>query len=168
MFLEYLNNPQATTDSFTPEGWFKTGDRVRLEADGYITFADRDKDMLKVGGENVAASEIEQIIVKVPGVYEVAVVAQKHKMLDEVPYAFVIPAPGTGEADKAALPERILAECKAKLADFKVPRSVQVVDEMPPHHPRKDQQIGAAQDASRRRVATAPSARACHGSAGSR
>lgn len=131
MFLEYLNNPSATADSFTPEGWFKTGDRVTLETDGAITFADRDKDMMKVGGENVAASEIERVIVTVPGVYEVAVVAQKHKMLDEVPYAFVIAGPSVNADDKATLPARIIAECKAKLADFKVPRTVVVVEEMP-------------------------------------
>jgi crotonobetaine/carnitine-CoA ligase len=131
MFLEYLNNPQATADSFTPDGWFMTGDRVTLEHDGYITFADRDKDMLKVGGENVAASEIERVIALVPGVYELAVVAQKHRMLDEVPVAFVIPAPAIGEAERAALADRVIAECKAKLADFKVPRAVFVVDDMP-------------------------------------
>ena len=131
LFLEYLNNPQATADSFTDDGWFKTGDRVTLERDGYITFADRDKDMLKVGGENVAASEIERVIVTVPGVYETAVVAQKHRMLDEVPVAFVIPAPSVSDTDRARLPERIIAQCRAKLADFKVPRQVIVVDSMP-------------------------------------
>lgn len=131
LFLEYLNNPQATEDSFTPDGWFKTGDRVTLDKDGYITFADRDKDMLKVGGENVAASEIERVIALVPGVLEVAVVAQRHKMLDEVPYAFVIAAPQLAATEKAALPERIAAECRARLADFKVPRTVVVVEDMP-------------------------------------
>ena len=131
IFLEYLNNPQATADSFTPDGWLMTGDRVTLEADGYLTFADRDKDMLRVGGENVAASEIERVIALVPGVYEIAVVAQKHRMLDEVPVAFVIAAPALGEAARAALPTQILAECKTKLADFKIPRAVYVVEDMP-------------------------------------
>ena len=131
LFLEYLGNQQATVDSFTPDGWFMTGDRVTLETDGYVTFSDRDKDMLKVGGENVAASEIERVIALVPGVYETAVVAQKHRMLDEVPVAFVIAAPAVDEAARAALSDRIIAECKAKLADFKVPRAVFVVDEMP-------------------------------------
>lgn len=131
LFLEYLGNPAATADSFTSDGWFKTGDRVKLETDGYVTFADRDKDMLKVGGENVAASEIERVIATVPGVYENAVVAQRHKMLDEVPVVFVIPAPVLTPDESAALPDRILAECKAKLADFKVPRQVFVVDTMP-------------------------------------
>ncbi len=131
LFLEYLGNRQATADSFTPDGWFMTGDRVTLETDGYITFSDRDKDMLKVGGENVAASEIERVIALVPGVYECAIVAQKHRMLDEVPVAFVIAAPAAGEAARAALSGQIIAECKAKLADFKVPRAVFVVDDMP-------------------------------------
>lgn len=131
MFLEYLGNPNATTDSFTPDGWFKTGDRVRLETDGYITFADRDKDMLKVGGENVAASEIERVIAQVPGVYENAVVAQKHKMLDEVPVAFVIAAPDVPAANHAELSAAVIAFCREKLADFKVPRAVYVVPDMP-------------------------------------
>lgn len=131
LFLEYLGNRQATAESFTPDGWFMTGDRVTLETDGYITFSDRDKDMLKVGGENVAASEIERVIALVPGVYECAIVAQKHRMLDEVPVAFVIAAPAADEAARAALSGQIIAECKAKLADFKVPRAVFVVDDMP-------------------------------------
>jgi len=131
LFLEYLNNPKATDESFTPDGWFMTGDRVRLEKDGTITFADRSKDMLKVGGENVAASEIERIIALVPGVYEVAVVGQRHRMLDEVPVAFVIAAPSLAEAARASLSSSIIKECKSKLADFKVPREVFIVDDMP-------------------------------------
>jgi crotonobetaine/carnitine-CoA ligase len=131
MFLAYLNNEQATADSFTPDGWFMTGDRVTLEHDGYLTFSDRDKDMLKVGGENVAASEIERVIALVPGVYELAVVAQKHRMLDEVPVAFVIAASDLTEAERTGLPQRVVAECKAKLADFKVPRAVHMVEDFP-------------------------------------
>ena len=131
LFLEYLGNPEATAQSFTDDGWFITGDRVRVDADGLITFADRDKDMLKVGAENVAASEIERVIATVPGVYENAIVAQKHRMLDEVPVSFVIPQPGFPADQHEALAARIVAECKAKLADFKVPRQVFVVAEMP-------------------------------------
>lgn len=131
MFLEYLGNPTATADSFTADGWFRTGDRVRLESDGWITFADRDKDMLKVGGENVAASEIERVIAQVPGVYENAVVAQKHRMLDEVPVAFIIAAPNVSADRHADLSAAVLAHCREKLADFKVPRAVHVVPDMP-------------------------------------
>ncbi|HJQ58811.1 MAG TPA: AMP-binding protein [Vineibacter sp.] len=131
IFLEYLDNPQAMVDSFTDDGWFITGDRVTLDPDGMITFADRDKDMLKVGGENVAASEIERVIALVPGVQECAVVAQKHRMLDEVPVAFVIPAEGVEIDGNTELPAEILKACAGQLADFKRPRQVILVPDMP-------------------------------------
>ena len=131
IFAEYLNNWEAMRESFTVDGWFITGDRVTLDPDGMITFADRDKDMLKVGGENVAASEIERVIALVPGVGECAVVAQKHRMLDEVPVAFVIPAPGVAVEGNTDLPAAILAACKDQLADFKRPRQVILVPEFP-------------------------------------
>ena len=131
IFQEYLNNPQATADSFDAQGWFLTGDRVRLDLDGSVTFSDRDKDMLKVGGENVAASEIEAVIALVPGVYECAVVAQKHRMLDEVPVAFVRPAPGIKVAGNNELPAAVMDACRNNLADFKVPRQVLLVEDFP-------------------------------------
>jgi crotonobetaine/carnitine-CoA ligase len=127
LFLEYFNDPAATAAAFREDGLFITGDRVRLGEDGALYFADRAKDMLKVGGENVAASEIERVIALVPGVAEAAVVAKKHPMLDEVPVAFVIPTQEAGED----LPERILAACTAQLADFKRPHEVRLVDSLP-------------------------------------
>ena len=127
LFQEYLGNAKATADSFDPDGWFCTGDRVSLLPDGSIQFGDRDKDMLKVGGENVAASEIERVIAAVPGVHECAVVARKHLMLDEVPIAFVLPTPDCAP-DLAA---RVRTACAAQLADFKHPREVRVVDALP-------------------------------------
>ena len=86
--------------------------------------------MLKVGGENVAASEIEQVIAVVPGVREAAVVAKKHPMLDEVPVVFIIPAAGVEAAPKD-LHDTVMAACRNALADFKVPREIRFVDEMP-------------------------------------
>ena len=127
LFQEYLGNPAATAAAFDPEGWFRTGDRVNLLEDGSIQFGDRDKDMLKVGGENVAASEIERVIAAVPGVHKCAVVARKHLMLDEVPIAFVLPTPDCAP-DLAA---RVRTACAAQLADFKHPREVRVVDALP-------------------------------------
>lgn len=131
LFLEYLGNARVTSESFTGDGWFVTGDRMTFECDGMLTFADRDKDMLKVGGENVAASEIERVIAAVDGVHEVAVVAQKHAMLDEVPVAFVIPSPEMREDEWSSLNARILAGCEARLADFKRPRHIHIVTAMP-------------------------------------
>ncbi|GGC66050.1 AMP-binding protein [Chelatococcus reniformis] len=129
LFAEYADNETATRDAFTEDGYFITGDRVTLAEDGFFIFADRSKDMLKVGGENVAASEIERVILTVPGISEVAVVAQKHPMLDEVPVAFVLPLADNDVAPDFA--ETILAACRAQLADFKVPREVRVVSELP-------------------------------------
>ena len=103
---------------------------MTLLENGYIQFADRDKDMLKVGGENVAASEIERVIAEVPGVNEVAVVAQKHDMLDEVPFAFVLPVGGIDGAPEG-LTQDIQANCTEKLADFKRPRGIRLVDALP-------------------------------------
>ncbi len=112
LFHEYLGNPRATADSFDPDGWFRTGDMINVLDDGSLQFGDRSKDMLKVGGENVAASEIERVVLQVAGVHECAVVAKKHPMLDEVPVLFVLPA-AHAEID---LLERIAAACSAQLA----------------------------------------------------
>jgi crotonobetaine/carnitine-CoA ligase len=130
LFKEYLHNEQATRESFDEDGYFVTGDRVTLLESGFIKFGDRSKDMLKVGGENVAASEIEQIIITVPGVREAAVVARKHPMLDEVPVVFIIPHAGTKQAP-ATLRDDVMAACRKALADFKVPHEIRMVDDLP-------------------------------------
>jgi crotonobetaine/carnitine-CoA ligase len=130
LFKEYLHNEKATRESFDENGFFITGDRVTLLENGFIKFGDRAKDMLKVGGENVAASEIEQVIITVPGVREAAVVAKKHPMLDEVPVVFIIPQAGTERAP-ANLQDDVMTACKRALADFKVPREIRLVDELP-------------------------------------
>jgi len=127
LFKEYFKNPEATARAFDEDGWFDTGDLIRMDEVGNLFFSDRDKDMLKVGGENVAASEVELVLMESGLVAECAVVGQKHAMLDEVPVAFVVPA-GAPSPD---LVERLLAECRARLADFKVPRDVHVVEDFP-------------------------------------
>lgn len=127
LFLEYAGDPAATAAAFREDGLFITGDRVRLGEDGFLYFADRGKDMLKVGGENVAASEIERVVASVAGVRECAVVGRRHPMLDEVPVAFVIPV----DAADAGLPDRVLDACAATLAGFKRPHEVRLVAELP-------------------------------------
>jgi crotonobetaine/carnitine-CoA ligase len=126
LFAEYLHNPEATKAAVDENGWLRTGDIAHLHEDGYLSFADRTGDLLKVGGENVAASEVERVIAMVPGVSEVAVVGGPHPMLDEVPVAFVIALPG-----HALEVESIVGACREQLADFKVPHEVRLVDEMP-------------------------------------
>lgn len=126
MFAQYWNNEEATADAFDADGWMFTGDLVRLNDDGSFTFMDRTKDMLKVGAENVAASEIERVVQVVVGVAEVAVVGRPDSSLDEVPVVFVVdPSPAED------LAERIIAECQSQLADFKVPRAVHFVRVLP-------------------------------------
>lgn len=126
LFLEYLNNPEATAAAFDADGWFDTGDLAVADASGEMYFAGREKDMLKVAGENVAAIEIETVIQRVPGVVEVAVVGRPDPMRDEVPVAFVVArAPG------ADLEAQINAICLTALADFKRPREVIFIDDLP-------------------------------------
>ncbi len=127
LFLEYFDNPEANAKAFTADGWFRTGDRVLLSADGFFYFQDRDSDALKVGGENVSAKEVEDACRLVPGIVEVAVVGQKHDFLGQVAVAFVIPAPNAPED----LGEQIIATCNERLAGFKCPKAVYLLDEFP-------------------------------------
>jgi len=127
LFLEYADNPEANAKAFTEDGWFKTGDLVSLSPDGFFFFKDRDKDALKVGGENVSAKEVEDVCRSVPGIADVAVVGQKHEFLNQVAVAFVIPAPGA----PPDLADRILKACAERLAGFKCPKAVYLVDEFP-------------------------------------
>ena len=128
IFQEYDNRPEANAEAFDEHGRFRTGDRVRLDEDGWITFADRIKDVIKVGGEGVSAFEIETVIAGIPGVRENAVVAGPDPNYGEVAVAFVVAADG---ANPDTLKDRILKDCGASLAKFKVPREVIVLDALP-------------------------------------
>ncbi len=131
LFHSYLHNAEATAASYDERGLFRTGDRVTLQDDGFLQFSDRDKDMLKVGGENVAASEIERVVMEVAGIREVAVVGKPHPMLDEVPVVFVIPEAYEHVAAPDDLKRTVLEACRSRLASFKVPDEVRVVADMP-------------------------------------
>ena len=126
MFTGYLDDADATAAAFTEDGWFRTGDRVRWEESGALTFVERDKDVLKVGGENVGAPEIERVLRGVVGVREVAVVGRPDPMLGEVPVAFVT------VTDHSAWTGPTLAEhCTTLLSGPRRPREVRVVDDLP-------------------------------------
>ena len=127
LFLEYLDNPEANAKAFTKDGWFKTGDLVALSEDGFFFYKDRDKDALKVGGENVSAKEVEDVCRTVPGIADVAVVGQKHDFLGQQAVAFVIATPNA----PADLGDQIMKACAVRLAGFKCPKAVYLVDEFP-------------------------------------
>lgn len=129
VFAEYFGNEEATNAMFTEDGWARTGDIVRIIEDGNIVYCDRDKDALKVGGENVSAREVEDVIRTVPGIADLAVVAKEHEMLDMVAVAFIVKA--DPNQDENELSEQIIAACRENLADFKVPRAVYYIDELP-------------------------------------
>ncbi len=127
IFKEYANNPEANQKAFDKDGWFDTGDRIRIDREGHIFFVDRDKDMLRVGGENVSASEIEKVIRQLAWIKECAVVGQKHNMLDEVPVAFISLNGNAPENPK----ETLIGHCQQHLADFKVIHQVYIIDDFP-------------------------------------
>ena len=131
LFKEYYQNAEATREAFDASGALDTGDVVRIDEEGWMYFVTRDKDMLRVGGENVAALEIETVIGETGLVMECAVVAQKHHMLGDVPAAFVTLSKAGKELTAEELRNRIVSRCREQLADFKVPRSVHIVDDLP-------------------------------------
>jgi carnitine-CoA ligase len=133
IFQEYVDNPQAMAEAFDARGFFRTGDRVTLHEDGWIQFKDRVKDMIKVGGESVSASEVEAAITAAGGVAEVAVVARPDAAYGEVAIAFVV-LEGAGDADEEsgrATLQRIVQHCGQSLAKFKQPRDVIITPSLP-------------------------------------
>ena len=126
MMQGYYNQPEATAKAFDAEGWFHSGDAGYTRPDGYVRLLGRYKDMLKVGGENVDPMEVEGHLLSHPGVAKVAVVGFPDERLNEVPVAFVQPVPGAG-----LTPEAVIEHCKGKIASFKVPRRVVLVEDLP-------------------------------------
>jgi crotonobetaine/carnitine-CoA ligase len=128
LFLEYFDSPEANQAAFE-DGWFKTGDIVMQGPGGNVFYRERDKDLLKVGGENVSARQVEEVVGQVPGVARVQVVGKHHDWLNQVAVAFVVKSPGA--PDDATLEQQVIETCKGKLADFKVPRAIYYVDDFP-------------------------------------
>ncbi len=130
LFAEYFGDAEATKAAFDEQGYFRSGDRVQLNEDGTITFVDRIKDVIKVGGEGVAAGEIEAVIQAVEGVAEVAVVAGPDPLRGEVPVAFVVRKP-LASASEEALKAAIGDACRLALARFKVPQRILFIEGLP-------------------------------------
>jgi len=125
-FKSYYADPEATAATILADGWVRTGDRGRIDENGFLVFLGRIKDMLKVGGENVAAAEIEAFIQGLPGVQLVQVIGMADDRMGEVPVAFIEPSGG------AVLSEQgIIEACDGQLARWKIPRRVEFVSEWP-------------------------------------
>jgi fatty-acyl-CoA synthase len=119
----YWKNEKANADAFE-EGWFKTGDRVLEDQDGYLFVVDRIKNMYISGGENVYPAEVERVIMEVDGVEEVAVIGVPNIKWGESGKAFYVSSHHV-EVDE------IISHCKSKLAKFKVPSEFQVLPSLP-------------------------------------
>ncbi|RZS80679.1 malonate--CoA ligase [Pigmentiphaga kullae] len=134
VFKGYWRMPEKTREEFTPDGWFKTGDVGRWGGesggarvpDGYLSIVGRSKDLIISGGFNVYPKEIESFLDDMPGVEESAVIGVPHPDFGEAVMAVVVPKPGAS-LDEAAM----IAELKARIANFKVPKRIHVVSELP-------------------------------------
>jgi len=120
----YLDNPEATAETITSEGWLKTGDIGTQDAKGYIKITDRKKDMVIVGGFNVYPAEIEKALLQHPAIADVAVTGATDDRLGEVTHAHIVKAE---EIDEAA----IIAWCRETMANYKVPRHISFHESLP-------------------------------------
>jgi HIP---CoA ligase len=126
LMLGYLDDPDATAAAIDGGGWLHTGDAGRLDEAGYLTITGRLKDMYICGGFNVYPAEVEQVLARLDGVAESAVIGVAEPRLGEVGKAFVVARPGFALAE-----EDVLAFCRERLANYKVPRRVEFRDALP-------------------------------------
>jgi HIP---CoA ligase len=126
LMLGYLDDPVATGEAIGADGWLHTGDVGRLDADGYLTITDRLKDMYICGGFNVYPAEVEQVLARLDGVAESAVVGVPDERLGEVGRAYVV-----ARAGQALSPDAVIGFCRERLANYKVPRQVLFLDTLP-------------------------------------
>ena len=126
LFEGYWKDPAKTAEAMTADGWLRTGDLGSMDPEGRVRYQGRLKDMLKVGGENVAAIEIESFLANHPSVKLAQVVGIPDEKYLEVPAAFV-----QLHDHAAATADELVEFCRGKIASFKVPRRVVFVDEWP-------------------------------------
>ncbi|WP_337269993.1 AMP-binding protein [Oryzifoliimicrobium ureilyticus] len=122
----YWNRPEAFKDSCTKDGWFRTGDIGRRDADGYIAIVDRRKDMFISGGENVYPVEVEAALLEHPDVSEVAVIGVPDERWGEVGRAYVVAAPGQRVGQ-----EELTRHCHALIARYKTPKEFRFLEKLP-------------------------------------
>ncbi len=126
IFKGYWRMPEKTAEEFTADGFFKTGDVGKIDERGYVTIVGRSKDLIISGGYNVYPAEIESTINDMPGVSESAVIGVPHPDFGEVGVAVLILKPNA-----PLTPESVIADLKAKLANFKIPKRCYVLPELP-------------------------------------
>lgn len=134
----YENNPEANAAAFT-DGWFRTGDQGYLDADGYLFLTGRLKEIINRGGEKVSPREVDEVLLKHPAVDQVVAFALPHERLGEDVAAAVVLASGAEVTDR-----ELRSFAAEHLADFKVPRTIVFVDEIPKGPTGKLQRIGLA------------------------
>jgi crotonobetaine/carnitine-CoA ligase len=140
----YYRDPEQTANTIR-EGWLYTGDLVRQDVDGYFYFVDRKKDIIRVRGENVASSEVEQVLSDHPDVQDASVVGVPSELTDEDIAAFVVVRDGNGPA-----PDELVEWCRARLAPFKVPRYLWLVPTLPKTETLRTEKHRLRADAVRR------------------
>jgi cyclohexanecarboxylate-CoA ligase len=126
-FVGYCKRPDFTRESYTADGWFRTGDRGRLDADGYLAITGRAKDLIIRGGENIPVVEVENVLFTHPKIAGVAVVGMPDPRLGERACAVVIPKPGAS----VTLAELVAWLEDRQLARQKFPERVEIVSEFP-------------------------------------
>jgi acyl-CoA synthetase (AMP-forming)/AMP-acid ligase II len=120
----YLDDPKATAEAITADGWLRTGDLVRIRDDGQLVIRDRIKELIKVRGASVAPAEVELVLRRHRAVGDAAVVGSPHREYGEVPVAYVV-------LQESASPEELISFSAAHLAPYKLPSTVRIVDELP-------------------------------------
>jgi crotonobetaine/carnitine-CoA ligase len=135
LFTEYYKNPEATVESWR-NLWFHTGDRGRIDADGFVYFIDRMKDCIRRRGENISSWEIESCINAHPDVLESAAFGVSSELSESDVMVTLVTRPGT-----EVTPESILDFCHGKIAHFAVPRYVHFVDALPKNHAERVQKV---------------------------
>ncbi len=124
MMTAYLDNPDATGEVLK-DGWYYSGDIGVMDEDGFLEIVDRKKDMILVSGFNVAPNEIEDVISTLQGVVQVGVVGVTHEKTGEAPVAFVV------RSDEGLTEETILATCRETLTNYKIPKEIRFVEDVP-------------------------------------
>ena len=127
----YLDDPEATWEALSSDGWLRTGDIGVVDGAGYLRIVGRLKDMFIVGGFNAYPAEIENALLRHPAITQAAVIGIPDDRLGEVGMAFVVTAAESATSAQSVTSADIMAWCRAEMANYKVPRAVAIVDQLP-------------------------------------